>query len=121
MLYSLIIYPVIYSGSSLSMLAVHGNGGSAADAQHMAAELIVRLSHDIKRKGLPAIALTTDTSVLTAAANDISFDHIFSRQVESLGNSNDVVVGISTSGNSPNIIKALETAKEKQILCALVW
>jgi D-sedoheptulose 7-phosphate isomerase len=92
-----------------------GNGGSAADAQHLAAELVVRLSHDIKRPGLPAIALTTDTSILTAGGNDIGFTNVFSRQVEALGHPEDVLMVISTSGKSENIIRCLEMAREKQL------
>ncbi len=92
-----------------------GNGGSAADAQHLAAEFVVRLSHDLKRPALPAIALTTDTSILTAGANDLGFDHIFSRQVEALGQPGDVLVGITTSGNSPNVINAFQIAQKKQM------
>lgn len=90
-----------------------GNGGSAADSQHLATEFTVRLTAARERKALPAIALTTDTSTLTAAANDYGFDYIFSRQVEALGNRGDVLVCISTSGNSPNVVKAAETAKTK--------
>lgn len=86
-----------------------GNGGSAADAQHLAAELLVR--YRINRKALAAIALTTDSSVLTACANDFSYDDIFSRQVEALARPGDVCIGISTSGNSANVVKALEAAK----------
>lgn len=92
-----------------------GNGGSAADAQHLATEMVVRLSHDIERPGLPALALTTDTSILTAGGNDIGFNNIFARQVEALGNPEDVLFVISTSGNSENILKALEIAKEKNM------
>jgi len=91
-------------------LLVAGNGGSAADAQHLVAEFVVRLSAD--RRALPAIALTTDSSILTAAANDWHFDHIFSRQIEALGQPGDVFLGISTSGNSKNIVAALEAAKK---------
>lgn len=94
-------------------LLLCGNGGSAADCQHIAAELIIRLSHKIKRPALPAIALTTDTSYLTAGGNDIGFENVFSRGVEGLGNNGDVLLGISTSGNSVNIIKAIEMAKSK--------
>ena len=91
-----------------------GNGGSAADAQHMAAELMGGLrSH--KRKPIASIALTTDTSFITAWANDISYHHIFSRQIEGLGSHGDVLIAISTSGNSKNILNALETAKESGI------
>ena len=94
-------------------LLLCGNGGSAADCQHIAAELVIRLSHKIKRPALPAIALTTDTSYLTAGGNDIGFDNVFARGVEGLGNKGDVLLGISTSGNSVNIIKAIEMAKSK--------
>jgi D-sedoheptulose 7-phosphate isomerase len=94
-------------------LLLCGNGGSAADCQHIAAELVIRLSHDIKRPALPAIALTTDTSNLTAGGNDIGFENVFARSVEGLGNKGDVLLAISTSGNSPNIIKAVQTAKSK--------
>jgi D-sedoheptulose 7-phosphate isomerase len=96
-------------------LILCGNGGSAADAQHLAAEMVIRLSHDIERPGLPALALTTDSSILTAGGNDIGFDNIFARQVEALGNPEDVLLAITTSGNSTNILKALEMAKEKNI------
>ena len=88
-----------------------GNGGSAADAQHLAAELVGRFTRE--RKGLAAIALTTDSSILTAIANDYGYDQVFSRQIESLANQGDVVVGISTSGNSPNVLKAMEIANNK--------
>jgi len=87
-----------------------GNGGSAADCQHMAAEFVSRLTKDFERPGLPAIALTTDTSFLTAFANDCSFDGIFERQVQALGRRADVLIGISTSGNSINVIGAVEAA-----------
>ena len=92
-------------------LVIFGNGGSAADAQHIAAELIGRFQ--MKRDSLPAIALTTDSSILTSIGNDFSFNDIFSRQVEGLVNSGDVVLGISTSGNSINIINGLKSAKSK--------
>ena len=82
-----------------------GNGGSAGDAQHIAAELTGR--YKTERRGLPAIALTTDTSALTAIGNDYGFDRIFDRQVEALGREGDLLIGISTSGNSPNVINAL--------------
>jgi len=91
-----------------------GNGGSAADSQHLAAELVSRLNYD--RPGLAAMALTTDTSALTAIGNDYTFEHIFSRQVESLGQSGDVFIGISTSGKSKNIIRALNAARSKNML-----
>ncbi len=88
-----------------------GNGGSAADAQHMAGELVGRFK--MERQALGAIALTTDSSILTAIGNDYGFDDIFSRQIEALVESGDVVIGISTTGNSPNVIKGLILAKEK--------
>jgi D-sedoheptulose 7-phosphate isomerase len=91
-------------------IILFGNGGSAADSQHIAAELISKFRRD--RSALPAIALTTDTSILTSIANDFSFDYVFSRQIEGLGQRGDVALGISTSGNSPNVINALQTANE---------
>ncbi|MHA1539606.1 MAG: D-sedoheptulose 7-phosphate isomerase [Alphaproteobacteria bacterium] len=90
-----------------------GNGGSAADAQHIAAELSGRFTKD--RKPLAGLALTTDTSALTAIGNDYGYDHIFSRQIEAIGQAGDIVIGISTSGNSANILKAFEMAIEKKI------
>ena len=92
-----------------------GNGGSAADSQHLATEFMIRLSHDIKRPAIPAIALTTDSSNLTAGGNDIGFENIFARNVQGLGNTGDVLIAISTSGNSGNIIKAVEMAKSKEM------
>ena len=92
-----------------------GNGGSAADSQHIAAELVVRLRGDVNRKALPALALTVDTSILTAGGNDYGFDTIFSRQVEAYGERGDCLIGISTSGNSANVIKAVETANNMGI------
>lgn len=94
-------------------LLLCGNGGSAADCQHIAAELMIRLSHHIQRPALPAIALTTDTSNLTAGGNDIGFENVFARNVDGLGNSGDVLLAISTSGNSPNVIKAVDMAHKK--------
>jgi D-sedoheptulose 7-phosphate isomerase len=91
-----------------------GNGGSAADAQHVAGELLSRFETD--RAPLPAIALTTDTSVLTAIGNDYGYDQVFERQVLGLGNKGDVLIAISTSGRSPNILKALDAARSKGIL-----
>ncbi|MGB9628681.1 MAG: D-sedoheptulose 7-phosphate isomerase, partial [Thermodesulfobacteriota bacterium] len=87
-----------------------GNGGSAADAQHLAAEFVNR--YILQRSPLPAIALTTDTSILTSISNDLSFDEIFSKQLRALGRRGDVAIGISTSGNSSNVIRAFEVAKE---------
>ena len=90
---------------------VMGNGGSAADSQHLAAELVGRFLKN--RAALPAIALTTDTSILTAVANDFGYDTVFSRQVEALAQPGDVVIGISTSGHSPNVLAGLQIAREK--------
>lgn len=90
-----------------------GNGGSAADAQHWAGELVSRFHYD--RPGLPAVALTTDTSILTAIGNDYGYDRLFARQVEALGTPGDVLIAISTSGNSPNVVAALEAARAKGI------
>lgn len=91
-----------------------GNGGSAADSQHLAAELVSRLRYN--RPGLAAIALTTDTSALTAIGNDYAFENIFSRQIESIGQAGDILIGISTSGKSPNILRAMEAARARQML-----
>jgi D-sedoheptulose 7-phosphate isomerase len=88
-----------------------GNGGSAGDAQHLAAELVGRFRRE--RKGLASVALTTDTSILTAVANDYGYEAVFSRQVEALGNAGDLLVGITTSGNSHNVIAAMEAAREQ--------
>ena len=90
-----------------------GNGGSAADAQHFSSELINRFETD--RHGLPAIALTTDSSALTSIANDFNYNHIFTRQVEALGHPGDGLLAISTSGNSSNVVAAIEAAQEKDI------
>jgi len=92
-------------------VVLFGNGGSAADAQHIACELVGRFA--LKRRAFPAIALTTNTSILTAVANDYGYNAVFSRQVEALVNEKDVVVGISTSGDSPNVVEAIEMAKMK--------
>jgi D-sedoheptulose 7-phosphate isomerase len=91
-----------------------GNGGSAADAQHLAAELVSRYRFD--RPGLPGIALTTDTSALTAIGNDYAYEKVFSRQVEALGQAGDILFGISTSGKSPNVLRAFEAARSKNII-----
>jgi D-sedoheptulose 7-phosphate isomerase len=90
---------------------VFGNGGSAADAQHFTAELVGRFEQE--RRAWPAIALNTDTSALTAIGNDYGFDRVFARQLEALGRPGDVAIGISTSGNSPNVLRALETANDR--------
>jgi D-sedoheptulose 7-phosphate isomerase len=99
-------------------LLVCGNGGSAADSSHMAAEMIVRLTAQKNRQSLPAIALTTDSSVITASGNDFGFEHIFSRQVEGLGNKGDMLLLISTSGNSPNLIRAVQVAHELGLIAS---
>jgi D-sedoheptulose 7-phosphate isomerase len=93
-----------------------GNGGSAADAQHLATEFVIRLNPGIQRPGLPAIALTTDTSNLTAGANDLGYDNVFARSVEALGTEGDVLIGISTSGNSESINRAFRTAQKKKMI-----
>jgi D-sedoheptulose 7-phosphate isomerase len=91
-----------------------GNGGSAADSQHLAAELVNRFNYD--RPGLPAFALSTDTSILTAIGNDYGYEHLFARQIEAVGNAGDVFFGISTSGRSPNILNALRVARAKGLV-----
>lgn len=93
-----------------------GNGGSAADAQHIAAELLVRLRADRDRGALPAMTLTQDTSTLTACANDYGFDHIFERPLRGLGQKGDILVGITTSGGSANVIQAMQAAREMGIV-----
>lgn len=108
---ALICVGALQSGSKILFA---GNGGSAADSQHLAGELVSRFNYD--RPGLPAFALTTDTSVLTAIGNDYGYEQLFARQIEAVGNSGDVFIGISTSGNSPNILKALETARNKGMI-----
>ncbi|KAA0255895.1 MAG: SIS domain-containing protein [Acidobacteria bacterium] len=95
-----------------------GNGGSAAQAQHLAAELVVRYRDD--RRALPAVSLTTDTSILTACANDYDFSRVFARQVEALGAPGDVAFGLSTSGTSPNVVAALEAARARGLATVLV-
>jgi len=101
----------LYQGNNKTILA--GNGGSAADAQHIAAELVGRYGFD--RPSIPSLALTTDTSNLTAIGNDYGYDYIFSRQLEGMGQKGDIFIGISTSGNSVNVINAFESAKKKGI------
>lgn len=100
------------SMSAGGKLLLCGNGGSAADAQHIAAEFVSVLNQDFPRAALAAIALTTDTSFLTASANDFGFDNIFARQVEALGRPGDVLLGISTSGKSANVLRAITRARE---------
>ena len=100
----------LHSGNKILLC---GNGGSAADAQHIAAELIGRFI--VTRPGLPAIALTTDTSILTAISNDFGYDEVFARQVQALGRPGDLLVGISTSGNSPGIVRAFKMAQAQKM------
>jgi|TARA_Y100000590_G_C15439548_1_gene908343 D-sedoheptulose 7-phosphate isomerase len=99
-------------------IILFGNGGSASDAQHIAAELVVKYKK--KRKSIPAISLSTDTSALTAIGNDFSFNEIFSRQIESIGNPGDIAIGITTSGKSKNVINALKLAKKKKIISVIL-
>lgn len=93
-----------------------GNGGSAADAQHIAAELVIRFRSSFPRPALPAISLTVDPSIMTAGGNDIGFDNIFARAVEAYGKEGDAIIGISTSGNSENVFRAIQKAKELNLL-----
>ena len=95
-------------------IIIFGNGGSAADSQHMAAELIGRFKKE--RRAVPAVALTTNSSILTALANDYGYSEIFSRQIEALGQKGDIALGISTSGNSPNVVKAIKKANEMGLI-----
>ena len=104
-----VIAQSIHRGGKLLLC---GNGGSAADCQHLAGEFVNCLSKDFKREGLPAIALTTDTSVLTSIANDSGYKYVFERQIRGLGRSNDVLLGISTSGNSTNVVQAVKAAQQ---------
>jgi len=97
-----------------SKILLAGNGGSAADAQHIAGEFVSRFAFD--RPGLPAIALTTDTSILTAIGNDYGYERLFARQVQAQGNRGDVLIAYSTSGKSPNILRALEEASSKGLV-----
>ncbi|MBP7697440.1 MAG: SIS domain-containing protein [candidate division Zixibacteria bacterium] len=99
-------------------LLIAGNGGSAADAAHFAAEMVVRLTAARSRQALPALALTADTSVLTAAGNDFGFENVFARQVEGLGHKGDMLLVISTSGNSENLVRAVGAARQRRMLTA---
>ena len=110
-----VISGVIGAGGKL---LIAGNGGSAADASHFAGEMIVRLTAERNRQSLPALALNADTAVMTAAANDYGYEHVFSRQVEGLGQKGDMLFVISTSGNSPNLLKAVQAARERSMLTA---
>lgn len=103
---------IAYAFSHGSKVLMCGNGGSAADAQHFTAELVCSYSKKIQRRGFPAIALTTDTSVITAYSNDFDFEGIFARQIEALGNRGDVLIVFSTSGNSANCLNAVSEAKK---------
>ena len=108
---------MIYKRLSLGgKILLCGNGGSAADAQHLSAEFLVRLDPKRNRTPIPAISLATDISTITACSNDFTFDRIFSRNLEALGSRNDILIAISTSGKSKNIIEALKVAKKKKIL-----
>jgi len=116
-----IVDSIVQAGKAIALamkngkkLMVAGNGGSAADSQHLVAEFVSRLVRD--RPALPAMALTTDTSILTAIGNDFSYDNIFERQVEALGRSGDVFLGISTSGNARNLVKALLVCRSREII-----
>ena len=118
--------PLISAASSMMIQALSsdckilacGNGGSAADAQHFSAELLNRFERE--RPGLPGLALTTDTSTLTSIANDYHFDEIFAKQVRALGKPGDILLGITTSGNSPNVIRAVEAAHQRGINCVIL-
>ncbi len=103
---------IIKSGGKIMFC---GNGGSAADSQHLAAELVVRLRSSYERSAIPGLALTVDTSILTAGGNDIGFDNVFAREVEAYGHKKDVLIAISTSGSSENVYRAVLEAKKKKI------
>lgn len=109
-----IIASSIKSGGKLMIC---GNGGSAADAQHLAAEFLIRLTGDVNRQGIPAITLAQDTSTLTACINDFGSDDIFKRTLQALGQPGDILLAITTSGNSKNILEAIKAAKKNQIFC----
>jgi D-sedoheptulose 7-phosphate isomerase len=109
------IHRIVSAFERGNKVLICGNGGSAADSQHMAAEFVVRFRKN--RSGLPAIALTTDTSILTACSNDYGFQTMFSRQVEALGRKGDIFIGLSTSGTSENIILAMRQAKSQGLTC----
>jgi D-sedoheptulose 7-phosphate isomerase len=107
-----VVVDALRSGNKLLLC---GNGGSAADSQHIATEFTIRLNHQINRPGIPAIALTTDTSAITAGGNDIGFENTFARLVEAIGRKGDVLFAISTSGNSENVIRAAAKARQTGI------
>jgi D-sedoheptulose 7-phosphate isomerase len=106
---------IIQAFNNKKKVLLCGNGGSAADAQHLATEFVIRLSPCIKRPGLPAIALTTDSSMLTAGANDLGYDNVFTRSLEALGVEGDVLIGISTSGNSQSVNNAFQKARNMKL------
>lgn len=106
---------IVHSVRDGGKLLICGNGGSAADAQHLATEFVSTLKVDRRRAAIPAVALTTDTSLLTAISNDYGFDEVFARQVEALGRAGDVLLGISTSGNSQNVVMAFERARSREL------
>lgn len=120
------IGPVIVQGATTILhsllndgkVLVCGNGGSAADAQHFSSELLNRF--EMERPGLPAIALTTDASTLTSIANDYHFEEIFARQISALGHAGDILLAISTSGNSPNILRAVQAAHDRNMVCVVL-
>lgn len=116
---SKILLRILFSINKGNKIIFCGNGGSAADAQHLAAELIAQFLNK-KRKSIPAISLTTNTSTITAIANDIDFKNIFSRQIESLGKKDDIFFCISTSGKSQNILEALKIAKKNRLITVLM-
>ena len=107
---------IIQALNTKNKILLCGNGGSAADAQHLATELVIRLSAEIRRPALPAIALTTDTSMLTAGSNDLGYDNVFARAVEALGVKGDILIGISTSGRSESVNQAIRTAKTRGMI-----
>jgi len=107
---------IIHAFNTKKKVLLCGNGGSAADAQHLATEFVIRLNPHIKRPGLPAIALTTDSSMLTAGANDLGYENVFTRSIEALGSEGDVLIGISTSGNSASVNRAFQKAREMKLV-----
>ena len=107
---------IIHAFKMKKKVLLCGNGGSAADAQHLATEFVIRLSPHIKRPGLPAIALTTDSSMLTAGAIDLGYENVFTRSIEALGSEGDVLIGISTSGNSASVNRAFKKAREMKLV-----
>jgi D-sedoheptulose 7-phosphate isomerase len=107
---------IAFSINNGGKLLLCGNGGSAADAQHLATELLVRLRSEVNRRSLPAIALAMDTSMLSATSNDYGFEHVFARPLSGLGRKGDVLLGITTSGKSLNVLEALKVAKQMNII-----